>query len=166
MKIRAILILAAGLVLGAPATAKDLGKFNDWNAQSFEVGGNKVCSMWSQPHIDEGKYTRRGDIFVWVTHRPAEKARDRVSFEMGYPIKAGLQLKVRIDKEEYELFTDGSTAWNLDEATDQRMVKAMRAGREMEVRGVSRRGTDTRDVYSLSGFTAAHEAISKACDVR
>lgn len=167
MNIRVTLSLTGALLLAAAgAPAKDLGKFTDWNAQSFEVSGNPVCSMWSQPQKDEGDYTRRGDIFVWVTHRPAEKAQDRVSFEMGYPIKAGLLLKVRIDNENYELFTDGSTAWNLQEDTDRRMVRAMRAGKEMEVKGVSRRGTDTRDLYSLAGFTAAHNAISEACGVR
>ena len=46
------------------------------------------------------------------------------------------------------------------------MVKAMRAAKEMEVRGVSKRGTNTRDTYSLFGFTAAHKAIGEACDIR
>ena len=143
----------------------ELGQFEHWSAQSFEVDGELVCSMWSQPQLDEGKYTRRGDIFVWITHRPKRETTNRVSFEMGYPIKAGLQLKVRIDGEDYSLFTDGSTAWNIDKAADTKMVRAMRAGKEMEVKGVSRRGTDTRDVYSLKGFTAAHRAIGKACKV-
>jgi hypothetical protein len=34
------------------------------------------------------------------------------------------------------------------------------------VEGRSKRGTQTRDRYSLSGFTAAHAAISKACGVK
>ncbi|MBT6276352.1 MAG: hypothetical protein HOI95_19740 [Chromatiales bacterium] len=149
-----------------PASAKDLGAFGDWNGQSFQVDGELVCSMWSQPTLDEGKYTRRGDIFVWITHRPARKKTNRVSFEMGYPVKPGAELTVRIDKEKFELFTDDSTGWNLDEKTDAKMVKAMRAGKSMEVKGISKRGTKTRDVYSLSGFTKAHRAISKACKVK
>ena len=158
--------LAATLVTMSSVSAKDLGAFADWNGQTFEVDGELVCSMWSQPQLDEGKYTRRGDIFVWITHRPAQKTENRVSFEMGYPIKPGIQLKVSIDGKTFELFTDDSTAWNLDKAADRTMVKAMRAGREMEVKGVSKRGTKTRDVYSLSGFTAAHRAIGKACKVK
>ena len=148
------------------APAGELGQFDFWSAQSFEVNGELVCSMWSQPQVDEGKYTRRGDIFVWITHRPKRGTTNRVSFEMGYPVKAGLELKVKVDAETYELFTADSTAWNLEKVTDGKMVRAMRAGKEMEVKGVSKRGTTTRDVYSLKGFTAALKAIGKACKVK
>ena len=41
-----------------------------------------------------------------------------------------------------------------------------RAGAEMVVTGTSWRGTETRDTYSLSGFSAAHKAISTACRVK
>ncbi|MEM7404121.1 MAG: invasion associated locus B family protein [Pseudomonadota bacterium] len=161
-----LLAIIAGLALTPAAIGASLGSFKDWSAQSFEMDGKRVCSLWSAPHTAEGKYTRRGDIFVWVTHRPSDSATNRVSFEMGYPIKSGTRLKVTIDNEKYELLTDGSTGFNLDERSDERMVKAMRAAKEMEVRGISRRGTHTRDVYSLFGFTAAHRAIGKACKVR
>ncbi len=50
-----------------------------------------------------------------------------------------------------------------DAKDDSRMVKSMRAGRTMIMEGTSGRGTKTRDTYSLSGFSAAHNAINKAC---
>jgi hypothetical protein len=159
--VASVLLIASGLL-----SAAELGKFKDWSAQTFKVSGKQVCSLWSAPQAAEGKYTRRGDIFVWVTHRPADKALNRVSFEMGYPFKPSAKLKVRIDEENFTLLTDGSTAFNIEARADERMVKAMRAAKEMKVSGVSRRGTETRDVYSLFGFTAAHKAISKACKVR
>jgi hypothetical protein len=43
------------------------------------------------------------------------------------------------------------------------MVKGMRAGNAMIMEGTSSRDTKTRDTYSLGGFTAAHNAINKAC---
>ncbi len=150
---------------GSAQAAQNLGTFHNWSAQSFKVQGKLVCSMWSQPKSAAGKYTRRGDIFVWVTHRPKDKTRNRLSFEMGYPIKPGTQLNVRIDDTNYALPAQNSTAWSTDKNIDKRMVAAMRAGNEMEVKGVSKRGTNTRDVYSLKGFTAAHKAINKACGV-
>ncbi len=39
----------------------------------------------------------------------------------------------------------------------------MKAGSNLVVKASSSRGTDTTDTYSLSGFTAAYNAISKAC---
>jgi hypothetical protein len=41
----------------------------------------------------------------------------------------------------------------------------MRAGATMTVTGTSTRGTVTKDIYSLTGFTAANETINKACGV-
>ena len=157
---------AVGAVLTLASTASlagELGSFEAWSAQSFKVGGKLACSMWSQPQSAEGKYKQRGEIFVWVSHRPADKTRDRLSLEMGYPIKGQSIVTVRIDENSYTLPTHESTAWSGDSKVDRAMVKAIRAGREMEVKGTSRRGTLTRDVYSLKGFTAAHKAITKAC---
>ena len=48
-------------------------------------------------------------------------------------------------------------------AADRAIVAAMKAGRQMIVRGTSTRGTLTTDTYSLSGFSAALAAIDKAC---
>ena len=39
-------------------------------------------------------------------------------------------------------------------------------GAKATVKGVSTRGTETTDVYSLSGYSAAHSAIGKACYVK
>lgn len=49
---------------------------------------------------------------------------------------------------------------------DRKLVKAMKAGSKMVVVGYSSRGTKTTDTYSLSGFTAAYNAISKACNTK
>ena len=61
------------------------------------------------------------------------------------------------------LFTQGDTAWTMGEADDAALVAAMKAGVDMVVRGKSERGTDTKDTYSLLGFTAAYDAIGQAC---
>ena len=98
-----------------------------------------------------------------ITHRPADKTRDVVSVVAGYSYKADSDVRVDIDGKNHTLFTHGERAWARDSATDRRLVDAMRSGRKMVVRGTSERGTATTDTYSLSGFTAAHQAITKAC---
>ena len=42
----------------------------------------------------------------------------------------------------------------------------MKGGLAMIVAGISSRGTLTTDTYSLNGFTAAYDAITKACGVK
>ena len=39
----------------------------------------------------------------------------------------------------------------------------MRSGEKLVIDGISKRGTKTKDFYSLMGFTAAHNKINQAC---
>ena len=163
---RALLLAGAlGLTVAttAIATDKSLGNFKVWSAMSFAEDDKTVCMIWSQPEKSEGEYKKRGEVFVFVTHRPGDQEINKVSFETGYTFKVSSEVRVTIDGHAYSLYTDGSTAWSSDTKEDSRMVKAMRAGRTMIMEGTSSRGTKTRDTYSLSGFTAAHNAINKAC---
>jgi hypothetical protein len=43
------------------------------------------------------------------------------------------------------------------------MVEAMVNGADMIVKGMSARGTETADTYSLIGFTATKKVIDKTC---
>ena len=163
--------LAALLVMGPDLalaqTPKEIGIYRAWRAYVYsEANGNKVCFMDSEPVDSEPKNVRRGQIYTLVTHRPGDKVRDEVSVFVGYPLKKDSTVKVTITSKEFTLFTDSDSAWNYDARGDQNMVKAMVSGNAMVVEGKSKRGTQTRDRYSLSGFTAAHSAISKACSVK
>ena len=140
-----------------------LGVFKEWTAQTYTLDGLTVCMMWSQPEKAEGNYTARGEIYIFVTHRPAEAKLNEIRFEAGYPFKPASEVAVTIGDQDFTFATDSSTAWSASSAQEESMVKAMRAGRSMVVEGMSKRGTQTTDTYSLQGFTAAHKAISKAC---
>jgi hypothetical protein len=165
------MIPALGLILAVaagPAGAQEveyLGTEDAWHAFQFMENGNRVCYMASRPTEERGNYTQRGDVFVLVTHRPAENSRNVVSFITGYTYEPGSEVRVTIGGDTFSLFTEGDTAWARDAATDQRLVQAMRRGAEMVVRGTSNRGTLTTDTYSLFGFTATHETISEACGI-
>ena len=162
-RVLALALLVAGVAFPSLAADKSLGTFKTWSTLSFSDDDKAVCMMWSQPEKAEGDYKKRGEIFVFVTHRPGDNKMNKVSFEAGYTFKESSKVSVSIDGEAYTLDTVGSTAWSYEPKDDSRMVTAMRAGSTMIVEGVSDRGTKTRDTYSLSGFTAAHNAISSAC---
>ena len=53
--------------------------------------------------------------------------------------------------------------WPEDEEIDDLLIKGMKRGTTMIVKGISSRGTNTTDTYSLRGFTASYKAISKIC---
>jgi hypothetical protein len=70
---------------------------------------------------------------------------------------------VTIGTQSFALFGQGEQAWTRDGNGDAQLVKAMRAGATMVVKGTSARGTLTTDTYSLKGVSAALDAIDKAC---
>lgn len=144
-----------------------LGSYNDWDAWRARYSdGSVVCFMLSEVEdwSASRKNVRRGDIYTIVSHRPEADVRDEVNVVVGYPFKEGSTATAVIDgSESFEMFTKGDGAWNYDSQADKEMVAAMKKGLKLVVRGTSSRGTRTTDTYSLSGFTAAHNAISDAC---
>ncbi len=148
------------------AEPKVLGTHRDWEAYQLVEKGKKTCYMASQPIKTAGKYKKRGDVVVFVTHRPAEKERDIVNFHAGYKFKKDSTVEVAIGRRKFKLFTKGDTAWALTAADEQAMVKSMIKGNRMLVRGTSARGTQTTDTYSLRGFSRAYRRINKACGIK
>jgi invasion protein IalB len=142
-----------------------LGVSGDWTAYTMIENGNKVCYVASQPKKDEGNYTARDEIYALVTHRPARQQFYVVTVYAGYPYKEGSSVELSIDSTDYQLFTQGETAWASDDM-DKQIVAAMKRGLTMVVKGTSTRGTATRDTYSLKGITASLSTIDKACGVR
>ena len=167
-RLLALGLFALAAALGAPRAAgaedKVLGQFQDWTAHTYVQDGAKTCSMYSRPKKEEGDYSKRGSVWGFVTHRPADDRVGEVSFAMGYPTKKGSTVKVTIGEGTFRLFTDGEGAFARPE-DDPKLIRMMRAGLTMVVQGTSSRGTLTTDTYSLRGFTNAHEAINRACEV-
>ncbi len=168
-RLRTFLVAVAVMLNSAPAPAADievLDVFRNWTAYVIGSGGSKICFISSQPSRSEGNYTRRGDIFAYVTHRAGDGGvRGEVSFETGYTYKKDSTVTVGIGKKRFVLFTEAGNAW-ASEGDDGKLVKAMKAGRTMSVRGTSSRGTLTTDSYSLLGFTKAYGAIDKVCSAK
>ena len=154
-------------LIALPAAAqqpKTIGTFDSWEALSFDEGGSLVCYASSEPVRAEGDYAKRGKVYALVTHRPAKKSLGVVTIIAGYAYEAGGDVTAAIGERTFTLFASGEAAW-ADDATDPKLVAAMKGGREMVVRGVSSRGTETTDTYSLAGFSRAYAAIGEACGV-
>ncbi len=166
--IRALSFLVFMLLFGLvhAAEPKNMGEFGDWIAYLYTEDNNKVCYMVSKPKKQEGDYAKRGDVFVLITHRPAEKSTNVFSFVAGYPYKTDSDVSVNIGQQNFKLFTQNETAWAADAATDNRLATAIRSGSSMVVKGVSAKGTLTTDTFGLKGSSAAHAAISKECGIK
>jgi invasion protein IalB len=165
------LLFAAALLMSfsvkAAEAPKVLGEYGDWVAWTYNDRGNLICYMSSTPKKDEGQYTKRGDIYAIITHRPAERAFDEVSFVAGYTYDSKAPLTVKIGNSTFKnTFTEGTKGWMVSNAEDTKIIAAMKRGERMIVDGKSNRGTATKDTYSLKGFTSAYQAISAKCKKR
>ena len=158
------------LAAAGPAMAqKRVDAKKDWSVFVAGEGNAKVCWIVSQPTatraIRGGKdvKVRRGDIFLMVAVRPADKVTNEVSFLSGYPFKGDSNVAVTVGSENFTLFTDNENAWTRSPTEDNSLAAAFRRGSTATVKGVSRRGTTTIDTFSLSGFTAALKSASGRC---
>lgn len=163
------LILAAGLACGLSASAlaaepAALGTFGDWNAYTYKAADTKVCYVVAQPKDSQSsKKVKRDPIFFIVTNMPGRKVAGEVSTIIGYPFKEQSTVEVKVDEAAFKLFTKGDGAWAESSEMERQIVAAMRNGKALSVKGMSWKGTQTTDRYSLTGISAALDKINTAC---
>lgn len=155
-------LLGAGGAGAAEPTA--LGVFTDWTAYTYKATDTKVCYVVSQPKSSEAaKKVKRDPIFFIVTHMPGRNINGEVSTIIGYPFKEASSVQLTVDNVEFELFTNGDGAWADTTDKEKKIVAAMKAGQKFSVKGMSWKGTETTDTYSLNGFSAAMDKIDISC---
>jgi hypothetical protein len=104
------------------------------------------------------------------------KVRNEVQTLVGYPMKATDNTffhQAIVDGKAYPMksisddpatnIVDSEAAWLASTDDESGFVTALKAGTQLVVKGTSGRGTQTTDTYSLSGVTAAMQAIDAAC---
>lgn len=106
---------------------------------------------------------RRGDTMLFVTFRPGQGAKGEISFTPGYGYAKGAQVSMEIGADKFTLFTDGEWAWPANANDDAALLAAMKKGSQAVITGSSARGTNTRDTFSLLGFTAAMQEAEARC---
>jgi Invasion associated locus B (IalB) protein len=150
-------------------TPKELGSYDAWTSVELAQSSSKICYMFARPASSEPKSLKRSDVMLTITHRPAIKRRDEVSFQAGYPYKKGETVAVDIDGKKFEFFTrpdvDPGAAWAQDPAADKAIVAALKTGKTLKVQGASAKDAKTTDVFKLAGFAKAYAEIGKACGI-
>lgn len=139
----------------------------DWSV--FVEGNPQEC--WGVSAPKETRNTRdgrevsvnRGDILLFVSYRPAENVKGEISFTGGYPFAAGSTVTLEIADSTFQLITADNWAWPASAGDDAQIMAAMKRGANAVVTGRSTRGTQTRDTFSLLGFTAAAEEAERRC---
>ena len=164
-----IVLWAVVLLAQAAAHAADdealLGEWRDWSAMRYIDADKPVCVIWTAPQ-SATDITRDADPHAFVSHRTKARVYHEVSVKVGVPLKVGSVVTVRIGEQRFTLYSDGDSAWNNALKEDLRMIRAMRAGRKLNVSAITAKGQKIKDSYSLFGFTDAQKRINKECGAK
>jgi hypothetical protein len=134
------------------------GKFGNWMTATYGTGDAKICYAFTKPQISTPHLASRGLVMLTVTER--QGSRDEISITPGYsyPQKAVVSLTLGKNKipfyvQDNVAYTD-STSAALAGFAKQDMAMAASTGPKHK---------PVTDQFSLSGFSAAHAAIIRAC---
>jgi Invasion associated locus B (IalB) protein len=154
---------AAAVAGGAEPTL--IGQFGTWGAYTATPNGKKVCFALAKPSSSKTNPPNRprDPAYAFVSTRPAEKVSNEVSVMIGYTLKPGSESTLEVGGASYAMYTQGDGLWIKNAAEEERMVDAMRKAADATVKGVSAKGTETTDTFSLKGLSQALDKLAQDC---
>src|SRR5579871_1351124 len=142
-----------------------IGQFGTWGAYMATPNGKKVCFALAKPSSSKTNPPNRprDPAYAFISTRPGEKVVNEVSIMIGYVLKPGSESTLEVGGASYAMYTQGDGLWIKNAAEEERMVDAMRKAADVTVRGVSAKGTETTDVFSLKGLSQALDRVAQDC---
>ncbi|NOJ39381.1 invasion associated locus B family protein [Bradyrhizobium australiense] len=142
-----------------------IGQYGTWGAYTATPNGRKVCFALAKPSSSKTNPPNRprDPAYAFVSTRPAEKVFNEVSIMIGYALKPGSESSLEVGGSSYAMYTQGDGLWIKNAAEEEQMVNAMRKSAEVTVKGISAKGTETTDVFSLKGLSQALDRLAQDC---
>jgi len=169
MKTSSLFLIGMGAALALaplPAAAQSvrvLGDFRDWSAYAATESGEPLCFVMTKPVQTEPQPDGYSQAYLYLTHRPTESVRFEFNLVSGYTFAPDSPAIASVNGQNYTLFTQSDAAWLEDPAQAENLAGSIRAGANIVVEGTTERGIKVRQTFSLSGATAASNAISGEC---
>ena len=142
-----------------------IGQFGTWGAYTATPNGKKVCFALAKPASSKTNPPNRprDPAYAFVSTRPAEKVTNEVSVMIGYTLKPGSESTLEVGGASYAMYTQGDGLWIKNAAEEERMVDAMRKAADVVIKGISAKGTETTDTFSLKGLSQALDKLAQDC---
>ena len=142
-----------------------IGQYGTWGAYTATPNGKKVCFALAKPSSSKTNPPNRprDPAYVFVSTRPAEKVTNEVSVMIGYALKPGSESTLEVGGGSFALYTQGDGLWIKNAAEEERLVEAMRKSADAVIKGVSAKGTETTDTFSLKGLAQALDRLAQDC---
>jgi hypothetical protein len=136
-------------------------RFKNWSVYKSPSG---TYFMAARAAKQSGTYGKRGDPYLMVTNFGNDGV--QISVYTGYTYKVGstvsgvvyMSSKDSGKVESFVMYSQGERAWfkNKDDAM---MIEKFKLGYTVELNGESHRGTFSKDLYSLDGFSDAYRSM-------
>jgi len=142
---------------------KKMGKHKDWETYIVKSDTGKVCFAQSIPVLQSPKSNLR-DSRLFISFRPGEQITNEISITAGYEFNKKNLVTAESGKNKYkfDLMQDGF-AWMTSKKSEEKMIKIMKKGSRIMITGHGQNGSQTKDHYSLLGFTKAYNATKANC---
>tara|TARA_Y100000590_G_scaffold358570_1_gene413985 strand:+ start:6833 stop:7339 length:507 start_codon:yes stop_codon:yes gene_type:complete len=150
-------------LLNAEENLKKIGKFKDWESFILSQEGAKVCFAQSIPVVRAPKKLKRDPSRLFVSFRPSENIKNEVSVTNGYEFQTKSPVIAKSGKKTYDLFSKGRFAWVVEQKDEQKLIITMKKASRLMIIGITDKGAQTTDHYSMMGFTKAYNAAKKSC---
>lgn len=162
-RISLIVISTIVSTAGAYAQPTMIKQFDAWGVYSYNRGGSSSCYLLTIPTDQKPLGVDHGKNYFLLAPTSTEGAKYEPQAMLGYSLKSGPSVSVRIGDTSFRMFAKEKNAWLRNPSRAPEMIAAMRSGSEMIVKSTSWRGTETRYKFSLNGVTAALKRLAK-CD--
>ena len=158
-----VIVLSSNISNTYEGDLKKIGKYKDWETMVLAETSGKVCFAQSAPVLQAPKKNKR-DARLFVTFRPGEKIKDEISASPGYEFNKNNSVIAQSGKNKikFDIMQQGF-AWIADNKIEKKMIKMMKKGSRLMIKGYNQKGSQTIDHYSLLGFTKAYNTAKKAC---
>ena len=144
---------------------KKMGTHKDWETFVINSETGKVCFAQSKPVLQSPKNNPR-EARLFISFRPGEKISNEISVTSGYEFNNKNMVTATSGKNKYkfDLMQEGF-AWMSDKNNklEKKMIKTMKKGSRIMIKGHTQNGSSTIDHYSLLGFTKAYNATKANC---
>ena len=160
------LALAASLLLTTAASAQQvrmLGEHRAWSSYAANDATGAVCFAMTKPESVTPTPDGYSQAYVYITNRPAENVTTEFNLVAGFAFQPDSKATVSVGGQTFNLFTQNDAAWLDDSAQAANLAAAIRAGSSISITGTSATGSRIVQSYSLSGATAAQQAIGAEC---
>ncbi len=141
---------------------KSIGKYKSWEAFTYNGSNGKICFAQTIPLDRAPKNLKRDPSRLFVTFRKNEKIKNELSVTSGHMYKKS-SVMAKSGKNEFLFFSQGNFAWLIDGEEEFNLIKTMKRASKLSVTARTSTGTETKDMYSMMGFTKAYNTARKSC---